>query len=122
MNLLGQAEADLAFVLEDDVNGYGRAITLTAPGEGGTVYNVKGQYNRIGVAVDPGTGAAVATDKSSVTVRISSLSNVIPGAGWTVTTTDSTGAVVTGKVPLTGDNVFPDRALGRVTILFKVAD
>jgi hypothetical protein len=132
VNLLTQAEADLSFILEDDVTGFGRPATLTEP-DGTTVHNVVGQYIRVGLELDPGTGQMVATDKSALTVRIGStseddvpvitgLGGAIPGAGWTVSTTDSTGAVVTGKIPKTGENVFPDRTLGRVTILFKAAD
>ncbi len=121
MNLLAQAEADLSFILEDDVTGFGRPATLTEP-DGTTVHNVVGQYIRVGLELDPGTGQMVATDKSALTVRISSLGGAIPAAGWTVSTTDITGAVVTGKIGKTGENVFKDRTLGRVTILFKVAD
>lgn len=119
MSLLTLAEADNAFLLEDAVMGFGTPGTITEPGVGGTVHNVVGQYIRVAVSVDPGTGLQVAANKSAYTVRLSSLNGYIPGAGCIVSTTDITGAVVTGKVPKTGDDVYLDRTLGRVTILFK---
>lgn len=121
MSLLDTVEQDNAFLLEDDVLGFARPVTLTDP-EGPTVYSVKGLVNRIAVETDPGTGVQIPANKASVTVRLASIANKRPGPLWTISTTDVTGAVLIGKIPKTGDNVFPDRTLGRVTIIFKVED
>jgi hypothetical protein len=128
VNLLAQAEADLSFILEDDVTGFGRAITATEE-DGTTVHNVIGQVTRVGLEFDPGTGGMVASEKLALTMRIGAatpvvtgLGGAIPKAGWTFSTTDITGAVVTGKIGKTSENVFQDRTLGRVTVIIKVAD
>ncbi len=128
MNLLQQAEADNAFILEDDVTGFGRAIALS---DNATptphVYNVKGQVTRVGVTLDPGTGLPVPGNTCAVTVRLSTLMAAavvlglagtlgIPVEGWTVTTTDSTGATVTGKAM----SVLLDRTAGRATMMVRV--
>ena len=111
MNLLDQAEADNAFILEDDVSGFGRAVTLTdlvTPTP--NVYQAIGQVTRVGVAIDPGTGLQVPGNTCAVTLRLSAL-GVLPVEGWAVETTDITGAAVTGKIK----NVMLDRTAGRVT-------
>jgi hypothetical protein len=117
LNLLQQAEADNAFILEDDVTGFGRAITLS---DNATptphVYNVKGQVTRVGVVLDPGTGLPVPGNTCAVTVRISALGGALPVEGWSVTTTDITGGTVTGKAM----SVLLDRTAGRATIMVRV--
>jgi hypothetical protein len=78
------------------------------------VYEVKGQYHRVGVDVDPETGLPVPGNKSTVTVRLSSLGEgVLPDEGWLVETTDITGAAVKGRVK------YPmlDRTSGRATLV-----
>ncbi len=67
MNLRELAEADNAIIVEDDVSGFGVAIMLTDPA--GPVHQVKGQFSRVGVDIDPETGLLVAGNKSAVTVR-----------------------------------------------------
>jgi len=80
------------------------------------VYNVKGQYNRIGVDIDPETGMLVAGNKSAVTVRLSRFTNGrYPENGWSIEATDITGTLVKGKVL----HPMLDRTSGRVTLLFK---
>lgn len=117
MNLLTLAEADNAIILEDDINGFATAIKLTdrttpIP----NVYNVKGQYMRIGVDIDPETGLLIQGQKSAVTVRLSrfSLAN-LPDNDWIIEATDITGTLVKGYAT----NVMLDRTAGRATILFK---
>ena len=80
------------------------------------VYNLTGQYHRVGVDIDPETGQLVQGNKSAVTVRLSSIEGgALPVEGWTVETTDITGATVRGKASV----VMLDRTAGRATIIFK---
>ena len=74
MSLREQAEKDLSITLEDDVNGFGTAITLN---DGVNEETVNGQFHRIGQEIDPDTGAIVSGNHAAATVRISSLSTVI---------------------------------------------
>jgi hypothetical protein len=113
MNLRELAEADNAFLLEDDVAGFGVAIMLTDLA--GNVYQVKGQYHRVGVDVDPETGLMVPGNRSTVTVRLASLGGVLPDDGWLVETKDITGATVRGKA----SSVMLDRTAGRATMILK---
>jgi hypothetical protein len=112
--LLDQAEADNAMILEDDVSGFGRAVTLTDNATPANVYQAKGQVTRVGVAIDPGTGLQVPGNTCAITLRLSSL-GVLPQEDWSVETTDITGAVVAGKVK----NVMLDRTAGRVTFMVR---
>ncbi len=115
MNLLEQAEADNAMLLEDDVSGFGRPVTLSdnaSPTP--NVYQAKGQVTRVGVQIDPGTGLQMPGNTCAVTLRLSSL-GVLPVEGWSVETTDITGETVTGKV----QNVMLDRTAGRVTFMVR---
>lgn len=115
MNLRELAESDNALLLEDDISGFAVAVKLTDPG--GPEYEVKGQYHRVGVDIDPETGAVVQGNKSAVTVRLSSLGpGVMPADSWKVETTDITGAAVTGYV----NAVMADRTAGRVTMLLRM--
>ena len=116
MNLLQQAEADNAMLLEDDVSGFGRPITLTdlvTPTP--NVYQCNGQVTRIGVVMDPSTGLPVPGNTCAITMRLSAL-GVLPAEGWGVETTDITGETVTGKLV----SVLPDRTSGRVTAMVRV--
>jgi hypothetical protein len=115
MNLRAQAEADNEFLLEDDVAGFGTAIKLTSSAVPPVVYNVKGQYHRVGVDVDPETGLLVAGNKSSVTVRLSRFPlAALPDNDWTIEVTDILGETVKGKAR----HVLLDRTAGRATIIF----
>ena len=117
MNLRQQAEANLAFALEDDVSGFGWPVTLTETvAEGGAVHSLKGQVHRIGVDVDPATGLLIAGNKSAVTVRLSSIGKD-PAKGWRVATTDITGTAMAGVVVENG--IMLDKALGMATLVFK---
>lgn len=117
MNLLDQAEADNAMILEDDVSGFGRAVTLN---DGATptphVYQANGQVTRVGVSVDPSSGLQVPGNTCAITLRLSALGGALPVEGWSVETTDITGAVVVGKIM----SVMPDRTAGRVTFMVRV--
>lgn len=120
MNLRAMAEADNAFLIEDDVDGFGVPCTLTPNSGDLAPIPCVSMYTRIGVDIDPGTGMLVAGNKSAITIRTSRLGGRLPTEGWTVSTTDISGAVVTGRVPKS--SVMADRTLGRTTVLFKVAD
>lgn len=113
MGLLDQIEQDNAVIIEDDEGGIARPVTLTDPA--GPVYQVKGIVARIGTHIDPGTGLRVPGGQTEVTVRLSALNGAIPVEGWTVATTDVTGAAVTGKAQM----VAPDRMAGRVTLYVR---
>ena len=69
------AEADLAFIVEDDVAGFGWPIVLTSPADVDTSL-VAITTNTLDMS-DPDTGTGVAVRRNSVTVRTSSL----PGTG-----------------------------------------
>lgn len=121
MNLLDQAKADNAYILEDDVAGFGRAFTYTAPA--GSPLSLKGQYIRRGTAIDPNTGLPVSADVSAISFSLASFqvlagAGVLPVKGATIVTTDSTGATVTGRIP--EDGLMLDRVLDRATCLLKV--
>ena len=114
MNLRELAEADNAIMLEDDVSGFGVAITMTDLV--GTIYQLKGQYHRVGVDIDPETGLLVPGNKSAVPVRLSRfLPGNYPDEGWLVETTDITGATVKGKATA----VMLDRTAGRATMIMR---
>jgi len=114
MNLRAQAEADTAFLLEDATTGFGVAITLTDLA--GTVYQVAGQYHRIGVDIDPETGLLVPGKKSAITVRASRFAaDNLPDEGWLVETTDITGAAVKGRIAF----AMPDLTSGRISATLK---
>ena len=113
-NLRELAESDNAIILEDDTSGF--AVPIKFTDKQGRVYEVRGQYNRVGVDIDPETGLLVPGNKSSVTVRLSSLGvMVFPDEDWLVESTDITGALVKGRAT----NVMLDRTAGRATVLFK---
>jgi hypothetical protein len=78
-------------------------------------YNVVGKYNRIGVDIDPETGLLVIGNKSTVTIRLSSLDGAIPAEGWLIEMTDILGTLVKGKATY----VMLDRTFGRATMLMK---
>ena len=115
MNLREQAEADNAIILEDDVAGFGVEITFTSPDEVQTK-TVKGQFTRISVEIDQGTGLMVRGSTVAFTVRLSSLGGIIPADKWKVESTDITGAAFVGycQAPM------PDYTSGRLTVLARV--
>jgi hypothetical protein len=113
MNLRELAEADNTFLIEDDVNGFAVPINLTDPS--GSVYKVKGLYSRIGVDIDPETGLKVPGNRSTITIRLSSLGGAVPDDGWFIETTDITGATVKGKATA----VMLDRTAGRVDMIMR---
>lgn len=113
MSLLDLAEADLEFTLEDSEFGFGTSIKLI---DGLNEDIVNGQYHRIGIDIDPGTGMQVSANRSSITVRLSSLINVDPKKGINIECTDITGTLVKGRA----DEVMKDRTLGIVTIFMRV--
>lgn len=114
MNLRELAEADNAIILEDAVNGFGVAIKLTDLV--GVVYEVTGQYHRIGVDIDPETGLLVPGNKSAVTVRASRFpADNLPNEGWMVETTDITGAAVKARIAF----AMADRTSGRISATLK---
>jgi hypothetical protein len=120
VNLLALAEADLAFTLEDDVNGFGRSMTYTTA-DGLSSVTMAGQVIRRGVKIDPGTGMQIAGDEAFVTFRLSTfqatLSGRFPEKGAKIVTTDTTGATVTYGVP--ADQIMIDRTLGVCTLGLK---
>jgi hypothetical protein len=115
VNLLDQAEADNAMLLEDDVSGFGRAITLTDLATPTPhVYQCKGQVVRVGQTINE-NGLPIPGNTCAITVRLSAV-GALPAEGWSVETTDITGAAVVGKL----FNVMPDRTTGRVTAMVRI--
>lgn len=117
MSLRAQAERDLAAILESSRD-FGWPVTVTAPD--GTSDDFRGQSSNISLRIDPDTGALVAGQHATMTLRLASLAAVfdsipvhIPsGAPWLVAVTDITGAAATFKVV----DSMPDRTLGVVTL------
>jgi len=94
----------------------GATVTDTTTEGAAPAIVVKGQYHRVGVDVDPETGLLVPGNKSAVTVRLSRFSSGdLPDEGWTIETTDVTGAAVVGKA----NHVMLDRTAGRATIIMR---
>lgn len=113
MDVRAQAESDLGEILETD--GMEGGVTLTDPDE--TEYPVNCLYFRVGVDIDPETGALIPGNKSAVLIRLSELGEgILPAEGWTVQTTDVTGATVTGKV----NYAALDRTLGTALLILRV--
>lgn len=123
MGLRQQAEADLAFILEDDVGGFGYSITLTDPS--GLTDTFTGFSDDIAQVIDPDTGQAVSGRLASVALRISSLYAAgfklpkgIADTGskpWTVAFNDINGRAHTFKISESN----PDRAVGIVVCLLE---
>ena len=118
MGIRAEAEADLAYTLEDAVSGFGFAVELIAPD--GAVYPLNGQQNDISAILDPDTGTAVRARDISVTLRASSLPAGRPPIGipdetaspWLVRYTEISGDVFTGRVAET----LPDDGMGLLTL------
>lgn len=124
MSLRVQAEADLAFILEDGVNGFGWAITVTAPT--GAVATLTGFSDDIALTIDPDTGQAVSGRTASIAIRISTLlsfAGMTLPAGiadaakkpWVVEFEDINGVACKFKVR----ESMPDRALGIVVCILE---
>jgi len=124
MGLRSVAEADLAFTLEDDVNGFAWPITVTDPA--GTVGSLTGASGDIGQLIDPDTGAAVSGRLAHVSLRIATLTakglaipeNITESSlkPWIVAFDDINGNSYTFKVMQSN----PDRTLGLVTCVLEV--
>ena len=110
MNLITQAEADLAFVLEDDADGFGVEIAVIAPN--GTTALLNAQSTDIGVLIDPSTGVGVRGRNCEAVFRLSSLLaafGAIPDqSGWLFRV---------GSWEFTVEQADVDRTLGIVKII-----
>ncbi len=125
MSLRSAAEADLAFILEDGVMGFGWPIRVTNPS--GIAANFTGYSNDISAIIDPDTGQAVSGRLASVAIRISTLRTSILGdiprgiadnsmKPWLVDFDGINGLPYKFKIQQSN----PDRALGVVTCLLEV--
>lgn len=125
MSLRETAEADLAGILEDDVNGFGYPIILTSPDE--LVKPLIGFSNDISLLIDADTGLAISGRSASVALRISSLIaagyTTLPEAvqdsalkPWLVTFDDINGNSFTFKV----QEGSPDRAIGVIICKLEI--
>lgn len=111
MDVRAQAESDLGAILGED----GVEATLIAPDE--TEYPVHCLYFRVGVDIDPETGAVIPGNRSTVLIRIGELGEgVTPAEGWTVQITDVTGAAVTGRI----NYAALDRTHGAALLILRV--
>ena len=71
MNIIEQAESDLSFTLEDNINGFGVALTFF--NSLGDPVVIICQTTDISFFVDPDTGAGVSSRTGEVTARLSTL-------------------------------------------------
>lgn len=123
MSLRQQAETDLSFIIEDSINGFGWAVTLTNPD--GLTGNFVSLTNDIAQLIDPDTGQAISGRQATICLRINSLlqsglglpkgvadTNTKP---WIVTFNDVNGNNYTFKILQTN----PDRAIGLVTCILE---
>lgn len=124
MNLRAMAEADLAHILEDEINGPGQAITLTRPD--GLKADLTGTSNDIGLMIDPDTGVAVAGRQATITLRtrtvLAKLHELPAGIKdqsrkpWVAVFNDINGQSHTFKIV----EVMPDRSLGVITCTLEL--
>jgi len=114
MNLRTMAESDNEIILEDATTGFGTPIKLTDLE--GVVYEVTGQYHRIGVDIDPETGLLVPGKKSAISVRAMRFNpQNLPDEGWGVEVTDIIGNLIKGKIAF----AMADLTAGRITATLK---
>lgn len=123
MSLRDLAENDLAFTLEDDVNGFGWPVTLTDPDGFTGSANLTGQSHDISQIIDPDTGTAISGRQASFVLRSSSITAAgfsepkgiadTDSLPWLVTFDDINGAPFTFKV----EYADPDRVLGTTTLI-----
>ena len=118
------AEADLSGILEDSVNGFGFAITITNPA--GASSPLTGFSNDIAQTIDPDTGQTVSGRFASATVRLSTVVAALGGLPvavtddaakpWVVEFDDINGNA--GKFKVAG--TAPDRTLGIIVLRLEV--
>ncbi|MFW6312261.1 MAG: hypothetical protein ACOC2N_00050 [Spirochaetota bacterium] len=113
MSLRDVTEQDNAFLVEDSEGGFAGPIELDD--NAGNVYSLTGDYDRIGVEIDPDTGQMVMGSRLHVTVRLSRLDGAVPADGWKCTLTDVTGTQVVGYV----NGVMADRSVGVVSFFVR---
>ena len=119
------AEADLAFILEEDAAGFRWPIVITDPDGNVNTDILYGFSDDIAQIIDPDTGQAVSGRLASIAVRIAGLAAVglglpkgIADAGlkpWIVQFDDINGQPHKFKVAQSN----PDRALGLVVCLLE---
>ena len=124
MGLRTQAEADLEFILEDDIYGFGYPIVVTDPDE--LSKPLTGYSNDIAQIIDPDTGQAVSGRLASAVLRISSLTAAGLGLPvgiaetalkpWLIKFDDINGNEFTFKVSQSN----PDRSLGIVSLILEL--
>lgn len=123
MGLSEVAAADLRAILEDDVGGFGVAITVTSPDGVSAVIN--GFTTRITEEIDPETGIAVTGTKAHALLHVDSLAaaglgvpkGVADGSikPWRIAFADATGATRVYKVQAS----MPDDKFGLVRCILE---
>lgn len=120
MGLRETAEADLEFILEDGVHGFGFPITVTTPL--GVTQNLTGYSSDIAQLIDDETGTAVSGRIATVAIRIATLTIGFPQGiveaaqkPWLITFNDINGNPFTFKVQQSN----PDRALGILVLTLE---
>ncbi len=121
MNLRVVAEADLAFILEDGVYGFGWPINVVNPD--GASQGLTGYSADIEQLIDDDTGTAVTGRLATAAIRIKTLTIGLPIAiadatkkPWLITFDDINGTEYTFKV----QDSAPDRALGIVVVTLEL--
>lgn len=117
-----QAEADLAFLVEDP-NGFGWPVRVTDPG--GAFADMVGLSGNISRLIDPDTGLFVSGNVAHITLRLTTLRTKglgIPKAiadqsvkPWLITFDDILGKAYTFKVKQS----FPDTTIGVVVCILE---
>lgn len=103
-------------VIKDLIDRDGVDITLTEPGE--SPVTVRGAVFRSDVKIEPDTQTPYNDPWTSCTIPIASLTT-IPAEGWSVSTTDVTGATVSGRV---SSDVRIERTVGLVTLFIEATE
>jgi hypothetical protein len=122
MNLIQQAELDLAFTLEDKTNGFGVELSFfdgsLDDDDDPIERKIVCQTTDIGYFLDPQAGIGIAGRQVEITCRISTLDNfnmTYPKKSWTIGYVDTNDKTWVLSI----QQVRPDRKLGVYNLVLE---
>lgn len=124
MNIVAQAESDLSFTLEDELNGFGIPFTLVDPDK--DEYIMIGQTTDIGFFIDPNTGVGVEDRIAEIVFRLSTFKSAggseYPkrSTGWFIKDVSINGIETTVNYAVQVPQI--DRKLGIMKIIVNGAE